>query len=121
MGQSSRSGRNALEGMGAGILLIGLGVLFWTDNFWPWILVVAGLAGLPSSIVRKGLWVGLQGVVWMVGLAIIFALDVLWPGILILVGLSTIAGALVRPPGFEKSKRKPKRGLPNELDDAEPY
>ncbi len=107
--------------MGTGIFLIGLGVLFWTDNFWPWILVVAGLAGLPSSIARKGFWAGLQGLVWMIGLAILFALDALWPGILVLIGLSMIAGALVRPPAFEKSKRKPKRGLLDEPDDAEPY
>jgi hypothetical protein len=97
-------------GMSGGIMLIGLGLLFWLDLFWPWILVVIGLASLPGSIASKGLWAGLQGFVWLIGIAILFALDAFWPGILILIGLSIIIGSLVRPPMLDKPKRK--RGLP---------
>ncbi len=99
------------KGFSGAILLIGLGVLFLVDGipFWPWILVVLGLAGLPESIAQKGLWAGMQGVVWMAGLAVLFATGKFWPGILILIGVSTLVGALVRPPAFEKHKRK--RGL----------
>ena len=102
----------ASKGVSGAILLIGLGVLFLVDSipFWPWVLVVIGLAGLPESIAQKGLWAGLQGLVWMAGLAVLFATGKFWPGILILIGVSTLAGALVRPPVFDKRKRK--RGLP---------
>ena len=101
-----------LDGMSGGILLIGLGVLFLVNSipFFPWILLVVGLASLPGSIAREGLWAGLQGFVWLGGLAVLFATGLLWPGILILIGLSTLAGALVRPP--TERKRKAKRGLP---------
>ncbi|MCZ7540118.1 MAG: hypothetical protein M5U29_09425 [Anaerolineae bacterium] len=100
------------RGFSGAILLIGLGVLFLVDgiSFWPWILVVIGLASLPESIAQKGLWAGMQGVVWLAGLAVLFATGKLWPGILILIGVSTLVGALVRPPVFDKPKRK--RGLP---------
>ena len=102
------------KGFSGAILLIGLGVLFLVDSipFWPWILVVIGLAGLPESVAQNGLWAGMQGVVWMAGLAVLFATGKFWPGILILIGVSTLVGALVRPPAFDKPKRK--RGLPTD-------
>ena len=104
-----RDRKSALEGASGGIFLIGLGILFLSKvEFFPWILVVIGLAGLPGSVARKGFWAGIQGFIWLTGLAI-------WPGILILVGLSILAGAIVQPPAFEKSKRK--RGLPPTDDD----
>jgi len=100
------------RGFSGAILLIGLGVLFLVGSipFWPWILVVIGLAGLPESVAQKGLWAGIQNMVWMAGLAVLFATGKFWPGILILIGVSTLVGALVRPPAFDKPKRK--RGLP---------
>lgn len=106
------SNRGVCSGVSGAIWLIGLGVLFLVEGipFWPWILVVIGLVGLPESVAQKGLWAGLQGVVWLAGLAVLFATGKFWPGILILIGLSTLAGALVRPPVFDKPKRK--RGLP---------
>lgn len=101
-----------LDGMSGGILLIGLGVLFLFDSipFFPWILLVAGLSSLPSSIARKGLWGGLEPFIWMGGLAVLFATGHFWPGILILVGLKILAEALARPESARKSKAK--RGLP---------
>jgi len=101
-----------LDGLSGGVLLIGLGVLFLIDSipFFPWILLVIGLASLPGSIARDGLWAGLQGAIWLGGLAVLFATGDFWPGILILIGLSTLAGAMVRPEPNRKSKAK--RGLP---------
>lgn len=108
----NRGEKNALHGTGMGILLIGLGVLFLLDlDILPWILVVFGLAGLPSSIAEKGFWAGLQGLIWAVGLAILLKTGEFWPGILILIGASILAGSFARPPMLEKSK--PKRGLPD--------
>ena len=86
-----------LEGLSGGIFLIGLGIIFLTGiGFWPWILAVIGLAGLPASLgIKKG-WYGWQGCFWMVGLAILFWSGHFWPGILILVGISALLGALGR-------------------------
>jgi predicted membrane protein len=86
------------ESLSAGILLIGIGILFLVPglSFWPWILVVIGLAGLPASLANQKGWLGWQGFFWLTGLAILFELGALWPGILILIGISMIAGALTR-------------------------
>ncbi len=106
--QKRSAGKSALEGMSGGILLIGIGVLFLWDAipFWPWILVVIGLSGLPGSIANEGLWAGMQGFVWMAGIALLFAGPIpFWPGILIVIGISTMAGALFQPPALKKRKR----------------
>ena len=86
------------ETLSAGILLIGLGVLFLVPGvgFWPWILLVVGLAGLPASLANKKGWLGWQGFFWLAGLAVLFATGFLWPGILILIGLSMLLGARTR-------------------------
>jgi hypothetical protein len=116
MEKRKRGQKEALEGASGGIMLIGIGVLFLLDAFWPGILVVIGLASLPGSVARKGFWAGIQSFVWLAGLAVLFATDTFWPGILILIGVSILAGAVVRPPMLEE---KPKRGLPPEEDDYE--
>ncbi|MCD4686927.1 MAG: hypothetical protein K8S97_13435 [Anaerolineae bacterium] len=86
-----------LHGMGGGLFMIGLGVMFLLNiPFWPWILALIGITSVPSSIAEDGLWAGLQTLVWMGGLAIIFATGQ-WALILILIGLSTMLGAMVRP------------------------
>ncbi len=120
MGKKKRTAtQSALEGMSGGIFMIGLGVLFLADSidFFPWILLVIGLASVPGSIAKEGFWAGLQGLIWMGGLAVLFEMDALWPGVLILIGLSTMAGALVRPGGSGDSKKK--RDQEMEMDDNE--
>jgi hypothetical protein len=86
------------ETLSGGIFLIGLGIIFLVPGFgfWPWILVVAGAAGLPAALAAKKGWLGWQGFFWMVGLAVLFASGFFWPGILILAGISTLIGALTR-------------------------
>ncbi len=86
------------EALSGGIFLIGLGILFLVPglSFWPWILVVVGLAGLPASLANKRGWLGWQGFFWLAGLAILFASGHFWPGILILIGVSMLVGALTR-------------------------
>jgi len=86
------------QGLSGGIFLIGLGILLLVPaiDFWPWILVVIGLAGLPASVVNDKGWFGWQGFFWLGGLAVLFWSGFFWPGILILLGLSTIVGALTR-------------------------
>jgi hypothetical protein len=103
------SEKDTMGGVSAGIMLVGIGIIFLAGiDIFPWILAVIGLASLPGSVAKDGLWAGLQGAVWLIGLAVLFALDIIWPGILILIGLSILAGAIKRPPMLES---KPKRGL----------
>ncbi|MBI5960916.1 MAG: hypothetical protein HY866_19410 [Chloroflexi bacterium] len=120
MGKNKNSQKDTFDTVSTGIFLIGIGVFIWLNlDWWPWFLLVVGLASLPSSLARDGIWAGLQGMIWLGGLSILFATGTFWPGILILAGLSTIAGAIARPPIFEKEK--PKRGLPlsdQDEDDA---
>jgi uncharacterized membrane protein YdfJ with MMPL/SSD domain len=111
--------KDAFHGMTGGIILIGIGIIFLANiDFFPAILVVIGLAGLPESVARKGFWAGIQSAVWLIGIAALFAFDIFWPGILILIGLSMLAGGLVRPPGME-GKRKRGLPLPLEADDED--
>ncbi len=111
--------KDAFHGASGGILLIGLGIIFLTNiDFFPAILVVIGLAGLPESVAQKGFWAGIQSAVWLIGIALLFVFDKFWPGILILIGLSMLAGGLVRPPGMEGDAKR-KRGLPLEEDEDE--
>jgi len=86
------------ETLSGGIFLVGLGILFLVPglSFWPWILVVIGLAGLPASLANQKGWLGWQGFFWLVGLAVLFASGYFWPGILILIGVTTLVGALTR-------------------------
>jgi predicted membrane protein len=111
--------KDAFHGITGGIILIGIGIIFLANiEFFPAILVVIGLAGLPESVAQKGFWAGIQSAVWLIGIAVLFTFDIFWPGILILIGLSMVAGALVRPPGME-GKRKRGLPLPSEADDED--
>jgi hypothetical protein len=111
--------KDAFHGITGGIILIGIGIIFLANiEFFPAILVVIGLAGLPESVAQKGFWAGIQSAVWLIGIAVLFVYDIFWPGILILIGLSMLAGGLVRPPGME-GKRKRGLPLPLEADDED--
>jgi hypothetical protein len=93
------------DSLGAGIFLIGLGILFLLPGrvgFFPWILVVIGLAGLPSALSGSRGWAAWQGLFWLVGLAVLFATNSIWPGILILAGASMLMGAVA---GGAKAKK----------------
>lgn len=126
MSRHRKKHNKLLHGMGGGLFMIGLGLIFLLDiPFWPWILLLIGISGTPSSIAEEGLGAGLQTFVWMAGLAIMFATGQ-WALILILIGLSTILGAMVRPDSLSKSKHKhgednlPMNG-PHFRGDDDPY
>ena len=107
--------KRTYEGLSAGLFLIGLGVLFLVPGvgFWPWILVVIGLAQLPASLANNRGWMGWQRFFWLIGLAILFEFGFFWPGILILVGVSMVVGGLTRESGgspfAKRSESAPER------------
>ncbi|MHB1317569.1 MAG: hypothetical protein ACYCYF_03015 [Anaerolineae bacterium] len=87
---------NRENALSMGLLLIGIGLIFLLPGigFWPWILVVVALAGLPSALSRGRDWMAWQGTFWLIGMAILFAFDLFWPGVLLLAGVSVLLGGL---------------------------
>lgn len=84
------------DSLGAGILLIGMGLLFMIRGgglFFPWVLAVIGLAGIPAALRAGRTWAAWHRVFWLIGLAILFATHLFWPGILVLVGASMLLRA----------------------------
>lgn len=78
--------RGLRQGSGA-LLLIGLGVLFFTGTWWPWILALLGAVGGVEELAQGKLREAAATVVMLGGLALLFATGLFWPGILVLVGL----------------------------------
>lgn len=89
--------RQSSDALGAGIILIGFGVLMLFRGVvpvFPWILAIIGLASLPAALRRDRGWGAWQAFYWLVGLAVLFATETFWPGILILLGGSMLLRAL---------------------------
>ena len=115
--------KKSYETLSGGIFLIGLGILFLVPgaDFWPWILVVIGLSGLPASLANRKGWLGWQGFFWLVGLAILFWSGYFWPGILVLVGVSMLFGALMRQSEGSPFATQPAHGQDEGLSEDEVF
>jgi len=74
------------------IFLIGLGILFLTNTFWPGILVLLGITSYYNESARGHERRAMQGLIFFVGLALIAWTNFWWPGILILIGASMLFG-----------------------------
>jgi len=70
----------------AAIWLIGLGILFLTELFWPGILVLIGISSYVDKAARGKRDEGLNTLVFFAGLALLFLTELFWPGILVLAG-----------------------------------
>ncbi len=81
-----------------GIFLIGLGILFMTDWFWPGILLVIGLSSGAELIFRGKTWEGVGTIATLGAIAIVITIiqstDLSWsivgPFILIALGVITL-------------------------------
>lgn len=69
------------------IWLIGLGILFLTELFWPGILVLIGVSSFVDKEAKGKRDEGLATLVFFSGLALLFLTELFWPGILVLAGV----------------------------------
>jgi len=84
-----------------GIFLIGLGVLFMTDWFWPGILLVIGLSGGAEQIFRGQIARGIGTIAFFsvipIVVAIVQSTNISWaivgPFFLIVLGIITLVKA----------------------------
>jgi hypothetical protein len=87
------SWRPMAHGLGArsgAIFLIGLGVLFFTNTFWPGILALLGITGAIDELGNGNPRAAAIVLTFMGGLAVLFLTGSFWPGILVLLGLVTL-------------------------------
>lgn len=84
--------------LGAGMFLVGLGVLFLLDWFWPGILGLLGIVALVTQSARGNLLRGLSSLVLLGGLTILFTIGFAWEYVfpigLIVLGLIALAKAI---------------------------
>ena len=79
-----------------GIFLIGLGVLLFTNWWWPGIMVVIGLAGCAELVFRGQIWRGIGTLVFFLAIPtvlwIVQVTPIRWEiaGPLILIGIGVI-------------------------------
>ena len=81
-----------------GVLLIGLGVLFLFDWFWPGILLLIGVVSLVNQWIKGRFASGLTSLLVLGGLTIAFSFNFDWaivfPVVLIGLGVIGVANAL---------------------------
>ncbi len=90
---------NAVTG---GIWLLGLGILFATDFWWPGILVLAGIATIVQGSARPGGWKAIHGGLGMLVIAGWAVLDFSIVALFVGMGVYAIGAALIRPAPIEK-------------------
>lgn len=78
---------HGLRGRSGALLLIGLGVLFFTGTWWPWIIALLGLTGAVEELAEGGVREAAVTLLMFGGVAVLFATGTFWPGILVLLGL----------------------------------
>jgi hypothetical protein len=77
------------------ILLVGIGLLFLGNLFWPGILIVIGIANFMRMAGSGRTSQGVRNTLWLFGLAFLFMVPRLFfPGILVLVGLNALLTAM---------------------------
>jgi len=84
--------------LGAGMFLVGLGVLFLLNRFWPGILALLGIVALVTQWARGNLLRGLSSFALLGGLTVLFVggfpLEYVFPIGLIVLGLIALVKAI---------------------------
>ncbi len=84
--------------IGGGVFLVGLGVLFLLDWFWPGILALLGIVALVTQWMRGNFLSGLSSLVFLGGLTILSAVGFAWEYVvpigLIVLGLIALVKAV---------------------------
>jgi hypothetical protein len=97
--KAARRRHHKQNGVTGPIFLLGLGLLFATNTFWPGIFVLLGVMAMLNAA-QPGRRDGLQGLVFFGGLAFLFATGLWWPGLLLWFGaLSWIQARHGHPKG----------------------
>jgi hypothetical protein len=84
-----------------GVFLIGLGLLWYFDWWFPGILFLIGVMSLVGGLVsysagsRRGLWGAVSGGAFLIGLGVLWYYNWWWPGILFLIGAMIIIGGII--------------------------
>lgn len=86
----------------AGVMLIGLAVLFLTHYWWPGILFVVGAAMIARTTAQGREWTSDRGALGVIAVGVVFAVfnllggffssSLFWPLVLIAVGLFLLFG-----------------------------
>ncbi len=77
------------------IMIVGLLIVFLLGlSFWPWLLVVVAVAGIPSAATAGRLIAGVQSAVWLSSFAGLIYWDAWWPWILLPLALSATASLI---------------------------
>ena len=88
--------RKQASAISGGIFLIGLGVLLFTNWWWPGIMVVIGLAGCAELVFRGQIWRGIGTLAFFLAIPtvlwIVQVTPIRWEiaGPLILIGIGVI-------------------------------
>jgi hypothetical protein len=88
--------RKRASAISGGIFLIGLGVLIFTNWWWPGIMVVIGLAGCAELVFRGQIWRGIGTLAFFLAIPLVLWIidvaDIPWgiAGPLILIGIGVI-------------------------------
>ena len=85
--------RKRNEKLTGGVFLIGIGVLAYTGDWWPGILVLLGVVSLVSGLLEQRLWKSASGALWLFGLALLFYFNFPWWILPVLAGVGLIIGA----------------------------
>ena len=93
---------------GTGVFFVGLGILFFTNWWWPGIMFVIAASILARAMAAGEPWTSATGALWLIGIGVVFGIpgligdlaDVFWqvfPLILIAIGLFMLFGGKYRP------------------------
>jgi hypothetical protein len=93
-------------GITGAVWLFGLAALFYTNAWWPGIMIVIGLSALIEGLAYGRGWAAVQGAVWCLGIAAWVYFNYSLVALFVILGCSALLSAFWPPP-FMQKKPKP--------------